>query len=304
LKALTQTRKRLTSARNEAERGFERKRLVYTISRSDPAPFGKLRFLMHLKTDHICCITILLFSVLAASGQTQPADNADVGKAAPTTVFKIGPGVIPPRVTHAPSPSYSGEALAAHYEGTCVLWLIVGPDGSPHDIRVARSLGMGLDEKAIEAVRNWRFEPAQKDGKPIAVQINVEVAFRFHGKENKKILKLEEKANAGDARAELELSTNYFEGRDVPKSEVRGLELLQRAANRGLARAQFLMGEHYAHDGASADYVSAYMWCELARRGGYEDGDKLLRELASKMSPEQLSDARTRVDNWPHTPAK
>ena len=61
-----------------------------------------------------------------------------------------------------------------------MLWLIVGPDGRPHDIRVSRSLGMGLDEKAIEAVRQWKFEPARKNGQPVAVQINVEVDFRLY----------------------------------------------------------------------------------------------------------------------------
>ena len=60
------------------------------------------------------------------------------------------------------------------------LWLIVGADGRPRDMRVARSLGMGLDEKALEAVRTWRFEPARKDGQPVAVQINVEVIFRLY----------------------------------------------------------------------------------------------------------------------------
>ena len=57
---------------------------------------------------------------------------------------------------------------------------LVAADGRPRDIRVARSLGMGLDEKAIEAVRTWRFEPARKDGNPVAVQINVEVSFRLY----------------------------------------------------------------------------------------------------------------------------
>jgi TonB family protein len=61
-----------------------------------------------------------------------------------------------------------------------VLWLVVGPDGKPRDIRVARTLGLGLDEKALEAVKNWRFEPALKDNKPVAVQINVEVTFRLY----------------------------------------------------------------------------------------------------------------------------
>jgi len=45
---------------------------------------------------------------------------------------------------------------------------------------VARPLGMGLDEKAIEAVRTWRFEPAKKDGQPVPVQMNVEVSFRLY----------------------------------------------------------------------------------------------------------------------------
>jgi TonB family protein len=58
--------------------------------------------------------------------------------------------------------------------------MIVGPDGRPHEVRVMRSVGMGLDEKAIEAVRTWKFEPARKDGQAVAVQISVEVAFRLY----------------------------------------------------------------------------------------------------------------------------
>jgi TonB family protein len=85
-----------------------------------------------------------------------------------------------PRALYAPDPEYSEEARKAKYQGTLVLWMIVGADGRPRDIRVARSLGMGLDEKALEAVRTWRFEPAHKDGKPVAVQINVEVIFRLY----------------------------------------------------------------------------------------------------------------------------
>jgi len=95
-------------------------------------------------------------------------------------IFRVGGGVSAPRGVYTPDPEYSEEARKAKYQGTCVLWLIVGPDGKPRDIRVARNLGMGLDEKAIEAVKNWRFEPAMKDGKPVAVQINVEVSFRLY----------------------------------------------------------------------------------------------------------------------------
>jgi len=95
-------------------------------------------------------------------------------------VFRVGGGVTAPRALDTPDPEYSEEARKAKYQGTCVLWLIVGPDGKPRDVKVARALGMGLDEKAIEAVRNWKFEPAMKDGKPVAVQINVEVNFRLY----------------------------------------------------------------------------------------------------------------------------
>jgi len=95
-------------------------------------------------------------------------------------VFRVGGGVSAPRPIFTPDPEYSEEARKAKYQGTCVLWLIVGPDGKPRDIKVARTLGLGLDEKAIEAVKQWKFEPAMKDGKPVAVQINVEVSFRLY----------------------------------------------------------------------------------------------------------------------------
>jgi TonB family protein len=95
-------------------------------------------------------------------------------------VFRVGGGVSAPKVTYQPDPEYSEEARKAKYQGVCVLSLIVGPDGKPRDVKVARSLGLGLDEKAIEAVNQWKFEPAQKDGKPVAVAINVEVTFRLY----------------------------------------------------------------------------------------------------------------------------
>jgi TonB family protein len=58
--------------------------------------------------------------------------------------------------------------------------MVVDQRGAPQQVRVTRKLGMGLDEKAIEAVRKWKFEPAMKDGKPVAVQISVEVNFRLY----------------------------------------------------------------------------------------------------------------------------
>ena len=95
-------------------------------------------------------------------------------------IFHVGGGVAPPRVIYQPEPEFSEEARKAKYQGTCTLGLIVGTDGRPSNIRVLSSLGMGLDEKAIEAVKSWKFEPAMKDGHPVRVEIAVEVDFHLY----------------------------------------------------------------------------------------------------------------------------
>ena len=95
-------------------------------------------------------------------------------------IFHVGGGVSPPRPIFQPEPEFSEEARKAKYQGVCTLGLIVGVDGRPTNIRVLSSLGMGLDEKAIEAVRTWKFEPAMKDGHPVPVEIALEVDFHLY----------------------------------------------------------------------------------------------------------------------------
>jgi TonB family protein len=85
-----------------------------------------------------------------------------------------------PRIIKSVEPEYSKEAKEKKIEGTVVLMLIVGTDGLPRDIRVTRSLGHGLDEKAIQAVKKWKFKPATLHGHPFAVLINVEAKFQLH----------------------------------------------------------------------------------------------------------------------------
>lgn len=94
--------------------------------------------------------------------------------------YMVGGGVTAPRAIYTPEPEFSEEARKTKYQGTVVLRLIVGPDGKPHDIRVVQSLGMGLDEKAIEALRLWRFEPGRKAGVAVAVLVNIEVNFHLY----------------------------------------------------------------------------------------------------------------------------
>jgi protein TonB len=93
--------------------------------------------------------------------------------------YRIGGGVSAPKVIFQVEPEYSEDARKAKFQGTVVIALVVDEKGNPRDIRVVRPLGMGLDQKAIEAVEKWRFRPGQKDGKAVATQATIEVSFRL-----------------------------------------------------------------------------------------------------------------------------
>jgi periplasmic protein TonB len=89
-------------------------------------------------------------------------------------------GVTQPRAIYDPDPEYSEEARRAKFQGSVLLWMVVGADGKPHNVRVQRSAGLGLDQKALEAVSKWRFAPATLQGHPVAAEVNVEVSFKLY----------------------------------------------------------------------------------------------------------------------------
>ncbi len=93
--------------------------------------------------------------------------------------FRIGGGVSAPSVLSKVEPEYSEEARKAKWQGTVVVSVIVDEFGRPRNVRVQRSLGLGLDQKAVEAVSQWRFKPGLKDGKPVPVMATIEVNFRL-----------------------------------------------------------------------------------------------------------------------------
>jgi TonB family protein len=94
-------------------------------------------------------------------------------------VYRVGGGVTAPVLLYKKEPEYSEEARKAKYQGTVLLYIEVDPSGKAVNIRVQHSLGLGLDEKAIEAVRQWKFKPGYKDGKPVTVAATIEVNFRL-----------------------------------------------------------------------------------------------------------------------------
>jgi len=94
-------------------------------------------------------------------------------------VFRVGGGVTAPVLLYKKEPEYSEEARKAKYQGTVILAIVVDPSGRATNLQVVRSLGLGLDEKAIEAVKQWKFKPGYKDGKPVPVSAQIEVNFRL-----------------------------------------------------------------------------------------------------------------------------
>jgi periplasmic protein TonB len=95
-------------------------------------------------------------------------------------VFHVGNGVTAPRPIDTPEPEFSEEARKAKYQGVVVLSGVIGVDGRVHNGHVIRSLGMGLDEKALDIVKLWKFDPGKRDGRPVAVEMQLEISFNLY----------------------------------------------------------------------------------------------------------------------------
>ena len=93
--------------------------------------------------------------------------------------YSVGGNVSAPIPIYKPEPAYSEEARKAKYQGTVVLWIVVDAQGNVADCRVVKPLGLGLDEKALEGVKVWKFKPAMRNGTPVPVRVMVEVSFRL-----------------------------------------------------------------------------------------------------------------------------
>lgn len=127
------------------------------------------------------------FDPATKNGQPVPARiDAQVRFSGPepvasvTDYYYVGCGIAPPHGIRMPDPGYSKAARKAKRQGTVILWLVVNTHGLPEHIKVQRSLGLGLDESAVKAVEHWTFEPAKKDGQPVAVMITVAIDFKLY----------------------------------------------------------------------------------------------------------------------------
>jgi len=114
------------------------------------------------------------------SGMVGDGPGNSYGPGGDGNSYVRGNGVTAPQVLYSPEPEFSEEARRVKQQGVVTLWAVIGTDGRARNIRVQRSLGMGLDEKAVESLRTWRFRPGMRDGHPVAVEISVEVNFHLY----------------------------------------------------------------------------------------------------------------------------
>jgi len=206
------------------------------------------------------------------------------------------PANAPAHAIYSPNVEYTAEARTTEFEGDCVLSLVVGADGKPTNIVVTKKIGMGMDERAVETVSQWKFEPARRNGKPVPSQFTLTLHFKTTGGDEQKFIDLSQKARMGDHAAEFELANAFFAGREIPKDEAQGMVLLERAARSGHPQAQFEMGERIYGDGNdSGKYVEAYVWFAQAQRNGAEGADAKVTELEARMTPDQITEARKRL---------
>ena len=119
----------------------------------------------------LTCLTIGAAGFLIPAG----ARGSDSGQ-----VYKVGEnGVSPPVLMSKTEPQYTKAAHDAHIQGAVQLHLVIDDSGLPQNVTVVKGLDPGLDENAVDAVRQWRFQPGKKDGKPVAVEARIEVQFRL-----------------------------------------------------------------------------------------------------------------------------
>ena len=94
--------------------------------------------------------------------------------------MSVGGGVSAPQLLHSVQPDFTEDARRQNYQGSVSIKLIVDSQGNPQDVRLMSHLGMGLDEKAVEAVKQYKFRPAMYQGHPVSVQIVIDVDFHLH----------------------------------------------------------------------------------------------------------------------------
>jgi len=119
---------------------------------------------------------VVLLSIGYAAEKKEDAQPAAPSEKRVETVYALGPGIVPPKLTRQVSPTYSGKGVGA--SGGVLVELVVSAQGLPEKVRIVRGLDSDTNQSTVDAVKQWRFKPALKENVPVAVRLTVEVSFR------------------------------------------------------------------------------------------------------------------------------
>lgn len=106
--------------------------------------------------------------------------NGGLQPQGPRDSLRMWPGDTPPKAIHIADPEYSDQARRKKIQGVVMLSVLVTETGEPTDIRLEKSLGYGLDEKAVDAAARYQFQPGMRDGKPVPMRVVIEMNFRLY----------------------------------------------------------------------------------------------------------------------------
>lgn|SRR6185312_2727195 len=123
-----------------------------------------------------CAQTTVPPAATTGDTQSQPA-------AVPSGPTHVGSPVLPPKIRHSANPKYTDEARREKISGNVQIYLWVDEKGNPSHIKVIKSLGHGLDESAVDAVRKYKFKPATRDGVPVKVDLYIDVNFQIRDRD-------------------------------------------------------------------------------------------------------------------------
>jgi TonB family protein len=178
----------------------------------------------------------------------------------PTGTYRVADGVVGPELIQKSEPDYSEEALLAGLEGTVLVTGVVAEDGLARDMRVTRSLGLGLDEKAMAAVTEWRFRPGTYQGRPVSVFTNVPVDFRLPSKQSRwHLVRATFRPPDGASRPTF-LNTKYPLGAGVGLNAIEEARIVAAVGRLATAMLSFEVDEHGVPGHFQVQKSSAVVW--------------------------------------------
>jgi len=135
---------------------------------------------MNLPSKGSIAVALAALTILGVFCNRAAADDAkkkDEDSGRQEKIYELTNDITPPRLIHRVNPTYSPGSKGVRLEGSVYLEMVITSRGEPGAVRVVKSLAEDVDRAALDAVKQWRFDPARKDGKPVAVRVTVEVAF-------------------------------------------------------------------------------------------------------------------------------